>query len=429
MFADVLIGRIPSRALPRMLGLAVLAGLAAAGPAVAQSDSSAVFVVANVSDEVTAFTANEDGTLDFVGNFPAGEGPMAITITPNGRYLAVTHGTGNSIEEQLLIYRVESDASLTQVYDTMVPDSPMAAVWLNNDTLAVTETDVGGANFVHVYRWDPDGVSLTLLDSESTGSFNTHLILHPNSQWLYAQDSWSANSISWFTVESDGTLTPGGIVYTGSVYPLKLAVTHDGQFLYAAGGISQGGHNILGYRVGDGGALTALPGSPFQSPGQSPAHLTIAEDDAYLFAGHGSDGTVRSFSVDAAGALAATGYWYDVGMQGSIGDIKVLKEYLYVTDETTADDGLRGIYGFHIQENGSFIKIGGIIDTFSTRPESIAVWKGCKKGDVNCDGVVDIDDVFEVLANWGACEDCPADVNGDGVVDIDDLFEVLYYWG
>ena len=49
-------------------------------------------------------------------------------------------------------------------------------------------------------------------------------------------------------------------------------------------------------------------------------------------------------------------------------------------------------------------------------------------GDVNGDGVVDIDDVFAILAAWGPCDACPEDVNDDGVVDIDDLFEVLANW-
>ncbi|UCD74201.1 MAG: hypothetical protein JSV91_10470, partial [Phycisphaerales bacterium] len=53
---------------------------------------------------------------------------------------------------------------------------------------------------------------------------------------------------------------------------------------------------------------------------------------------------------------------------------------------------------------------------------------GALYGDVNGDGVVDIDDVFAVLAAWGSCDDCPEDLNGDGVVDIDDLFEVLANW-
>jgi hypothetical protein len=53
-------------------------------------------------------------------------------------------------------------------------------------------------------------------------------------------------------------------------------------------------------------------------------------------------------------------------------------------------------------------------------------------GDVNGDGVVDIDDLFEVIGAWGDCPDspalCPADVDDTGIVDIDDLFTVIGNW-
>ena len=49
--------------------------------------------------------------------------------------------------------------------------------------------------------------------------------------------------------------------------------------------------------------------------------------------------------------------------------------------------------------------------------------------DVNLDGVVNIDDIFVILAAWGTCEACPEDVNNDGFVDIDDVFVVLGNWG
>ncbi|UCD76145.1 MAG: hypothetical protein JSV91_04325 [Phycisphaerales bacterium] len=48
--------------------------------------------------------------------------------------------------------------------------------------------------------------------------------------------------------------------------------------------------------------------------------------------------------------------------------------------------------------------------------------------DVNTDGVVDIDDLFEVLAHWGEGAGV-YDINEDGIVDIDDVFEVLAAWG
>lgn len=51
-------------------------------------------------------------------------------------------------------------------------------------------------------------------------------------------------------------------------------------------------------------------------------------------------------------------------------------------------------------------------------------------GDVNNDGVVDINDLFGVLHDWGPCEGCcVVDVNGDFAVDIDDVMEVLGNWG
>ena len=49
--------------------------------------------------------------------------------------------------------------------------------------------------------------------------------------------------------------------------------------------------------------------------------------------------------------------------------------------------------------------------------------------DVNSSGIVDIDDLFDVLAAWGDCNGCPEDINSDGTVDIDDVFAVLAGWG
>ncbi|UCD76181.1 MAG: hypothetical protein JSV91_04510, partial [Phycisphaerales bacterium] len=48
--------------------------------------------------------------------------------------------------------------------------------------------------------------------------------------------------------------------------------------------------------------------------------------------------------------------------------------------------------------------------------------------DVNGDGKVDIDDLFDILAHWGEGAG-PYDVNDDGKVDIDDVFAVLGAWG
>jgi len=56
--------------------------------------------------------------------------------------------------------------------------------------------------------------------------------------------------------------------------------------------------------------------------------------------------------------------------------------------------------------------------------------------DTNCDGVVNADDFFALLGNWGECPSapaaCPWDITplgGDGVVNADDFFFILGNWG
>ena len=51
--------------------------------------------------------------------------------------------------------------------------------------------------------------------------------------------------------------------------------------------------------------------------------------------------------------------------------------------------------------------------------------------DTNGDGVVDVQDLVNVITNWGPCkgDPCIGDVNGDGVVDVQDLVSIITGWG
>jgi hypothetical protein len=54
---------------------------------------------------------------------------------------------------------------------------------------------------------------------------------------------------------------------------------------------------------------------------------------------------------------------------------------------------------------------------------------GCP-GDIDGNGVVDVDDLTAVILAWGPCgPPCPPDTDGNGVVDVDDLTEVILGWG
>lgn len=49
--------------------------------------------------------------------------------------------------------------------------------------------------------------------------------------------------------------------------------------------------------------------------------------------------------------------------------------------------------------------------------------------DVNCDGVVDVQDLLLLLAGWGSCVGCAEDLDGSTVVDTVDLLLLLSEWG
>jgi hypothetical protein len=52
-------------------------------------------------------------------------------------------------------------------------------------------------------------------------------------------------------------------------------------------------------------------------------------------------------------------------------------------------------------------------------------------GDVNANGVVDVDDLLGIINGWGSCnagQACPADLDGNDVVDVDDLLTTINGW-
>jgi hypothetical protein len=87
---------------------------------------------------------------------------------------------------------------------------------------------------------------------------------------------------------------------------------------------------------------------------------------------------------------------------------------------------------------GPALYIGGSFTTVETIAASrVARYEGCDiepcgPVDVDCNGVVNIDDLLIVINSWGQTGPpgtIPADVNDDGVVNIDDLLLVINNWG
>ena len=49
--------------------------------------------------------------------------------------------------------------------------------------------------------------------------------------------------------------------------------------------------------------------------------------------------------------------------------------------------------------------------------------------DLDGDGNVGVEDLLDLVSQWGECPGCPGDLNGDGVVDVEDLLILIGQWG
>jgi 6-phosphogluconolactonase (cycloisomerase 2 family) len=348
-------------------GVLVFSSSAAFG----QSILPAVFVTNNVGDSVTSFTINPDGSLTRIAAFPSGDGPQTCSLSPDGRFLAVANGTISTTVEELRIFEVNSDATLTLRHTTTVPDSPLDVQWTSNSHLAVTETGVANTR---MFEWTPAGPTFSQIDIEPTGTFNSRLHYSPTRNTLYANNTGSGAGIRAFNVSGAGQMN---LVDNEPVsFSVDMAATHNGNFLYGAGGISGDGNRIYGFSVAGDGSLTPLPAGSFTSPGESPKVIAFTANDSILIAGHGTDATMQTFLLDGSGNLSSTGFFFDVGLQGTLGDLQTLGNLVFVTDSSSATDGIQGIYSFRVNPDGSLTQLGPILDTLGARPEYIATWVG-----------------------------------------------------
>jgi hypothetical protein len=337
-------------------------------------------------------------------------------------------------------------------------------------------TSAGGTDAAFIARWDFASETWSAVGDGLDGFVNSLAVFDDgSSQALYAGGSFTAaggipatgiarwNGSAWAAV--------GGGIDRGAVYAMAVFNDGSGDGLYVGGAFRKAGdaivHNIARWDgkewspLGDGttgtvrslhvfdGAL--LMGGAFHQPivpGHSP-HIARWHGPKQGWSGFPQIGAVQivgevraiiDFNDGFGTALYAGGRWQDTATS-----------QIYVVAKWTDD----GWIGFHGQSPASTIQVPGprISDlaVFAAPGEPAALHVGrfaggigdeppalglprlqaCSlPGDLNGDGVVDLNDLLMLLKAWGECPpgDCPADLNGDGVVDVLDLLILLEYW-
>jgi len=249
---------------------------------------NALFVDNTVSETVSSYTINSDGSLTAgTGTVKTATMPMGMVIDPLGRFLFVANQGSSNIS----MFSI-SNASLTEVAGspfttipagTTAPTGPSAvAVSATGNFLYVANTFT---NTVSAYSISAAGLTVLGTSPFAVGLAPSGLALPPSGAFLYVANT-GTNNISAFNIcdkvvlscadvnNPNGNLTPvAGSPFSDGGGPVAIAVDPAFDFLYV---LDKTSNQISSFAFGTGtGVLTPLSTTPTVSTGQAPASFVI----------------------------------------------------------------------------------------------------------------------------------------------------------
>jgi 6-phosphogluconolactonase (cycloisomerase 2 family) len=279
--------------LTQLAGSPITAGSAV--ESIALHPSNKFLYAANSAEgDVSLFTISSGGGINEVTpRTVAGTAPTLLAMDSTGAFLYV----GNSGSLSISAFAINSSTGAL----TEVADSPFQ-IGMTPISLQVSPsggflyvTGAGSPGYIEAFSLTQGVLAVVSGTPFVTGTGPYGLAIAPGGGFLYTGNKLD-NSISEFTINSDGSLTqfsnsPIGEQYSG---PVALFIDKSGKYMYVA---NQGSTNLAAYSIGSDGAITLLTTSPFGT-GAEPSVIATDSSGKYLFVGNQSSPKVQSFSLD-----------------------------------------------------------------------------------------------------------------------------------
>jgi 6-phosphogluconolactonase len=314
----------------RRLGTILLAttAVAAAGvPAAASASAQASPVVghAYVNDNtagantIGVFDRHADGTLTPHAGSPfaaggAGTGAGlasqgALQISPGGKFLIAVDAGSN----QISVLRIKPDGSPSLVSGGVVSSGgvlPVSAA-IHGDLVYVANAGAGGSNYTG-FRLRPNGrvapitgSTVTLPDGAQPGD-----VLFNSTGRKLAGTRVGTSQIDSFTVGDGGLLTAA----PGSPFPAQGLGPFGSEFrptnpsqLFVSNAHNTGTGTVSAFRDSANGTLTSIGSSPFADNQTAPCWVEITHNGRHLFTVNTGSGSVSRYSIARGGALTLLG--------------------------------------------------------------------------------------------------------------------------
>jgi len=186
------------------------------------------------------------------------------------------------------------------------------------------------------------GAITTNNNATATGNKATSIVFTPSGDAAFVANSQD-NTVSTFTVNTDGTLATTSNTQPTGTTPLALSMDPGGKFLFVAnqGTFNQIQSGSISVFSVSGSQLTEVSGSPFSTAlptdvsGSGPASVAISPNGQYLYVANQFSNTVEAFAVDSSGALILPGTVYPVGTAPSAVTFSPDGNFIFVTNQGT----------------------------------------------------------------------------------------------
>lgn len=401
----------------------MLFSLACVPAAFGQASQRMLYVTNNFGapNSIAALRILANGSVALTANADGGPRPSNLALSTDGRFLLSLNWTDTPVTQEMRVLSVLPSGELADAgFGATVPAGSLSIVTTPQNFVIITSLT---PPTVSSYRLTD--TSLTLVDSKPAGEFPSNLAVSADGAFVYCVgvNPTSADLYS-YTVSPTGVLTRlQSITLNGDGGGAGVALHPGGKALYVSAGLL---NRIDWFTRNPTTGLLTFGGS-YNTASPRPVELAAHPAGTFLYASCLGNDTVEVVRINPDRSLAATGFQTVIG--DDVRDITTDGRTVFVADETAIGFNTSGLLSFAPTDAGSLTSVAPAVPTGGARPQYLALWapSACP-GDSNFNGVVNFDDLTEVLKMFGSTDPL-GDSNIDGRVNFDDLTTVLANFG
>jgi len=247
---------------------------------------------------IEVFSIASSGALTQIasgGSAASGTAPLALAVTPNSSLLYVLDKLSSTISA----FTISSTGALSAAKGTALPQGTTPQQGLAIDSTGTHVYAPLGTAGVFVGTINSDG-SLTNTNTIAGPASTSlqQLAIAPSGAFLYALDP--TNGVAAYSVAGGAlTLLNGGKTFTAGSSSAAIAVDPSSKIVVVA---NSAGNSLSSFTINSDGTLTPVSGSPFATGG-SPVSLAFDKSGKFLYAGGSSGVTVFALDASVPGKL------------------------------------------------------------------------------------------------------------------------------